>query len=75
MYVGYYKTKETMEGENPPGGLNFCASKSDTVVGYALGDRDEAIFTSRYRVALLSEEELQRELERGRDALMGVFGE
>lgn len=69
-YVGYYKKHEMREGENPPVGLILCTNTSGTIAKYALLERDEKIFASRYQLYLPSEAELQTELEREREALL-----
>jgi predicted nuclease of restriction endonuclease-like (RecB) superfamily len=68
-YVGYYKQHEMREGENPPVGLILCTDAGGTIARYALLERDEKVFASRYQLYLPSEKELQAELEREREAL------
>jgi len=63
LYVGYYEAEETRPDENPPVGLLFCASRDETAVRYALGERASQIFAARYQLHLPTEEELRRELE------------
>jgi predicted nuclease of restriction endonuclease-like (RecB) superfamily len=70
-YVGYYKQHEMREGENPPVGLILCTDAGGTIARYALLERDEKVFASRYQLYLPSETELQTELEREREELLG----
>jgi predicted nuclease of restriction endonuclease-like (RecB) superfamily len=69
-YVGYYKQHETRDGENPPVGLILCTDAGGTIAKYALLERDEKVFASRYQLYLPSESALQAELEREREALL-----
>lgn len=32
VYLNYYKTNETNEGDNPPVGIILCASKNENLV-------------------------------------------
>ncbi len=66
MYVNYYDREIRTQGENPTVGLILCAEKNDAVVRYVLGEGNQQIFASRYKLQLPSEEELQRELQRER---------
>ncbi len=69
MYVNYYDREVRALEDNPTVGLILCAEKNDAVVRYVLGEENEQIFASRYRLELPSEEELRRELERERRLL------
>ena len=52
--------------DNPTVGLILCAEKNDAVVRYVLGDENQQIYASRYRLQLPSEEDLRLELQRER---------
>lgn len=49
------------EGDNLPIGIVLCADKSESIVRYTLSEDNRQIFTSKYKLYLPSEEELQRE--------------
>lgn len=74
-YVGYYKQHETREDENPPVGLILCADAERTIARYALPEGQQQVFAARYQLYLPTEAELQRELQRERDALREEQGE
>ena len=70
MYVGYYRAEMTDEGENPPVGIVLCADKNDAVARYTLSESTQKVFAARYQLYLPTEEQLQAELARQRDALL-----
>lgn len=49
------------EGDNLPIGIVLCADKSESIVRFTLPEDNRQIFTSKYKLYLPSEEELQRE--------------
>lgn len=63
MYVNYYTRELMNEGDNPPIGIVLCADKSQSVVKYTLSEENTQIFTSKYKLYLPTEEELEREIE------------
>jgi len=65
LYVNYYDYERRSEGDNPTLGLILCTDKNDAVVRYTLGpDQEKKIFTSRYKLYLPTEAELQAEMRR-----------
>lgn len=64
LYVNYYDREKRTAGDNPTLGLILCADKNDTVVRYTLGDNQQKIFASRYKLHLPSVAELQAEIKR-----------
>ncbi|HZG65885.1 MAG TPA: PDDEXK nuclease domain-containing protein, partial [Herpetosiphonaceae bacterium] len=70
LYVGYYEAEETRDGEGPPVGIILCTDKSEAVVRYTLSGSAQQVFAARYQMHLPTEEELQRELVRERDAFL-----
>jgi predicted nuclease of restriction endonuclease-like (RecB) superfamily len=66
MYVNYYDREILSADDNPTVGLILCAEKNDAVVRYVLGDENQQIFASRYKLQLPSEEDLRIELQRER---------
>ncbi len=57
------------EGDNPPIGIVLCADKRESVVKYTLPEYETQIFASKYKLYLLSEEELLHELNQENQAL------
>jgi predicted nuclease of restriction endonuclease-like (RecB) superfamily len=66
FYVRYFEDQIRLEGDNPTIGLILCAEKDNTIAKYSLLSESKQIFASKYKTYLPSEEELQREIERGR---------
>lgn len=72
MYVRMYDELRRGPDDQPTVGLILCAQKDEAVVRYSVLQGSEQMFASRYRLVLPSEEELRRELERGRRVLESV---
>jgi len=71
MYVNYYTREKMNEGDNPPIGIILCTDKNDKVVRYTFPEGGNSqIFTSKYKLYLPTEEELERELETERQILL-----
>lgn len=66
FYVRYFEDQVKGEGDNQTIGLILCAEKDNTIAKYSLLSDSKHIFASKYKTYLPSEEELQREIERGR---------
>lgn len=64
LYVNYFDQERRTEGDGPTIGLVLCADKNDAVVRYTLGEGNQQIFASRYKLYLPSEEELAAEIRR-----------
>ncbi len=65
LYVNYFDLERCTEGDNPTLGLILCTDKNDAVVKYLLGpEQSKKIFTSRYKLHLPTEAELENELKR-----------
>ena len=58
FYLNYIAENISRPDENPPVGILLCADKDAEEVHYATAGLDQAIFVSRYLVALPSEEQL-----------------
>ena len=69
IYVRYFEKEEKLEGDNPSIGLILCSDKNETRVRYTLLEDSKQIFASKYKLYLPTEEELKKELERGREML------
>ncbi len=63
FYLNYFKGNEMTEGENEPIGLVLCARKDEVFAKYVLGNLNNKIFASRYKLALPSEKELVRKIK------------
>jgi hypothetical protein len=59
----YFKGNEMIEGENEPIGLILCARKDEVFARYVLGNLNNKIFASKYKLALPSEKELVRKIK------------
>lgn len=66
FYVRYFEGRVKLEGDNPTIGLILCAEKDNAIAKYSLLSDSKQIFASKYKTHLPSEEELQREIARGR---------
>ena len=64
LYVNYYDREVKGPDDNPTLGLILCTDKNEAVVRYVLGEVQEHIFASRYRMVLPTEEELAAEVRR-----------
>jgi len=62
-YVRWYEANEKTIGDNPTIGLILCSEKNETIVKYSVLKDNKQLFASKYKLYLLSEEELKRELE------------
>ncbi len=70
MYVRMYDDLKRGVDDNPSVGIILCSQKDASVVRYSVLHGNEQLFASRYKLVLPSEEELRRELERERTALL-----
>lgn len=62
-YVNYYKKHEMHSQDNAPIGILLCTEKNHALVEYALGDTNNQIFVSRYKLELPSEEDMKTFIE------------
>jgi predicted nuclease of restriction endonuclease-like (RecB) superfamily len=70
FYVNWAKENVLPQAENEPIGIILCSDKNNTTVRYATGGLINKIFVSKYQLQLPKPEELQRELERGRELFL-----
>ncbi|MCG2726834.1 MAG: PDDEXK nuclease domain-containing protein [Elusimicrobia bacterium] len=63
FYLNYFKKNEKAEDENDPIGLVLCAKKNDIFAKYILGELNNKVFASKYKLALPSEKELKVKLK------------
>ncbi len=64
LYVNYYDREVRSKTEDPTIGIILCTDKNDAVVRYTLGEGNEQIFASRYKLYLPDEVELAAEIRR-----------
>ncbi|MDX9928254.1 MAG: PDDEXK nuclease domain-containing protein [Bacteroidales bacterium] len=69
FYLNYYRENEMYDGDDLPIGILLCADKDEATVKYAIGNIDNKVFVSRYKVALPSEKELEQFIKRDKKAL------
>lgn len=67
-YVRLFDERHRGPDDNPTIGLLLCSEKSEAVARYSVLADQQQLFAARYLPYLPTEEELQRELERERDA-------
>ena len=63
FYLNYYRENEVAEGENPPIGLILCSKKNAVYSKYVLGNLNNKIFASKYKLSLPTEKELDMNLK------------
>ena len=69
FYLNYYRKNEMYDGDDLPIGILLCTDKDEATVKYAIGNIDNKVFVSRYKVALPSEKELEQFIKRDKKAL------
>ena len=62
FYLNYFRENETTDDENPPIGIILCSKKSEIYARYVLGNLNNKIFASKYKLALPTEKELHQRL-------------
>ncbi len=70
FYVNWVKDNVLPQAENDPIGIILCSDKNNTTVRYATGGLNNKIFVSKYQLQLPKPEELERELERGKQLFL-----
>ena len=63
FYLNYFKENEREAGENDPIGLILCAKKDEVFAKYVIGNLNNKIFASKYKLALPTEKELSRKIK------------
>jgi len=64
LYIHYYDREIKDDNDNPSIGLVLCTDKNETMVQYLLGEDNQQIFASRYKLFLPDVKELEAELLR-----------
>ncbi len=66
FYLNWFKANMTAKGDQPPVGIILCSDKDRTKVEFATAGMDNALFVSRYLVALPSVDQLRALVETDR---------
>lgn len=69
MYVRIFEEKMRQESDNPTIGLILCSEKNNAVAKYSLLNDSKQIFASKYKTYLPTEQELQQEIAKEREAV------
>jgi predicted nuclease of restriction endonuclease-like (RecB) superfamily len=69
FYVRLFNDKVKQADDNPTIGIILCTDKDVSIVKYSVLADNENLFASKYRLFLPTEEELQLELRREREAI------
>jgi predicted nuclease of restriction endonuclease-like (RecB) superfamily len=64
FYLNYFKKYEMAEGDNPPVGILLCTARDAEHVEFATAGLDNQVFVSKYKLALPTEEELRRFIQK-----------
>ena len=70
FYLNWAKDHLLPKVENAPLGIILCSDKHGACVKYATGGMSNSIFVAKYQLQLPRPEELQAELEKGRDLFL-----
>ncbi len=63
FYLNYFRENEKVQGENPPIGIILCSKKHTVYAKYVLGNLNNKIFASKYKLSLPTEKELDATLQ------------
>lgn len=63
LYLNYFKTEESVEGDNEPIGIILSAGKDEVLVEYATGGISNKIFVSKYQLYLPDKKLLQKQVK------------
>ena len=64
FYLNYFKKYEMAEGDNLPVGILLCTARDAEHVEFATAGLDNQVFVSKYKLALPTEEELKRFIQK-----------
>ncbi len=64
LYVRWFEENMKDKTDDPTIGIILCSEKNETVVKYSVLKDNKQLFASKYKLYLLTEEELKEELER-----------
>lgn len=63
LYLNYFKTEESVEGDKEPIGIILSADKDEVLVEYATGGISNKIFVSKYQLYLPDKKLLQKQVK------------
>lgn len=63
LYLNYFKTEESVEGDNEPIGIILSAGKDEVLVEYATGGISNKIFVSKYQLYLPDKKQLENQVK------------
>ena len=69
FYVRLFNDKVKQADDNPTIGIILCTGKDESIAKYSVLADNENLFASKYKLYLPTEEELQAELQREREAI------
>jgi len=69
FYVRLFNDKIKQADDNPTIGIILCTGKDESIAKYSVLADNENLFASKYKLYLPTEEELQAELQREREAI------
>jgi len=69
FYVRLFNDKIRQADDNPTIGIILCTGKDESIAKYSVLADNENLFASKYKLYLPTEEELQAELQREREAI------
>jgi predicted nuclease of restriction endonuclease-like (RecB) superfamily len=69
FYVRLFNDKIKQPDDNPTIGIILCTGKDESIAKYSVLADNENLFASKYKLYLPTEEELQAELQREREAI------
>ena len=63
LYLNYFKTEESVRGDNEPIGIILSADKDEILVEFAMGGISNKIFVSKYQLYLPDKKQLQKKVK------------
>ncbi len=63
LYLNYFRTEESVEGDNEPIGIILSAEKDEVLVEFATGGISNKIFVSKYQLYLPDKKQLQKKVK------------
>lgn len=63
FYLNYFRENETEDDEKSPIGIILCSKKNEVFAKYVLGNLKNKIFASKYKLALPTEKEIDKQLK------------
>lgn len=63
LYLNYFKTEESVAGDNKPIGIILSTDKDEVLVQYATGGISNKIFVSKYQLYLPNKKQLEKKVK------------